>query len=158
VPIDDVTHWKYTFVLERGAFDKEAFRRGRNDLTADYRGVRNKANRYLQDRASMRSETYSGIGMAFQAQDACVTEGAGPIQDRTREHLGAADVPVIRERELMFEGIAAVQQGRDPRHVLRDPAENVFDWAFVWTGTIPPGKDWREHCRELSAETAVSVA
>lgn len=149
MPIDDVSHWKYTFVLQRGLFDKQAFRDSRNQLTSDYRGVRNRSNRYQQDRASMRSETFSGIGMAFQAQDACVTEGAGPIQDRSREHLGVSDVSVIRARELMFEGIAAVQRGQDPPHALRTPAENAFPWQFVWTGTIPAGKDWRDHCREL---------
>jgi phthalate 4,5-dioxygenase len=144
VPIDDVTHWKYTFLFSREhPLDKAAMRQGRNKVDERYHGLLNKSNRYGQDRASMKEETYSGIGLIFQAQDACVTEGAGPIQDRTREHLGVSDVTVIQARELMFEAIQTVQDGQEPQHVLRRAEDNRFTWPIVWSGTVDDDTDWR---------------
>jgi hypothetical protein len=105
--------------------------RGRDELTADYRMKRNKSNRYLQDRGSMKTKSFSGIGQAFQAQDACVIEGAGAIQDRTREHLVTSDKAIVAARKLLLQGIQDVKQGRDPLHVVRDPARNDFSHLAV---------------------------
>src|SRR6185437_7232417 len=77
-----------------------SIRKRRTEITPDYRSVRNKANRYLQDRASMKRETFSGIGFNFDAHDLCVIEGAGPIQDRTQEHLASSDMPVVVARKV----------------------------------------------------------
>ena len=96
--------------------------------------------------------TYSGIGTVFQAQDACVTEGAGPIQDRTKEHLGVSDMTVIEARELMFEAIKAVQAGNDPPHVIRRPEDNHFEWPIVWSGMVPDVTDWRGFFRAIDEE------
>ncbi len=43
----------------------------------------------------MQKDSYSGIGTNFQVQDLCVTEGMGPIMDRSKEHLTSMDVPVV---------------------------------------------------------------
>ena len=99
--------------------------RGRDELQPDYRMIRNKANRYLQDRASMKNKSFSGIGYNFQAQDACVIEGAGTIQDRTKEHLVTSDKAIVAARKLLLKGIQDVKEGRDPLHVVRDPKRKM---------------------------------
>ena len=127
VPIDDMSHWKFVIVFSREkALDQDIIGRSRDELTTDYRMTRNKANRYLQDRKSMKTKSFSGIGHAFQAQDACVIEGAGPIQDRTKEHLVTSDKAIVAARKLLLKGIEDVKRGRDPLHVVRDPAKNNF--------------------------------
>jgi phenylpropionate dioxygenase-like ring-hydroxylating dioxygenase large terminal subunit len=132
VPIDDVSHWKFVIVFSRERpLDQDIILRGRDELTADYRMKRNKSNRYLQDRGSMKTKSFSGIGQAFQAQDACVIEGAGAIQDRTREHLVTSDKAIVAARKLLLQGIQDVKQGRDPLHVVRDPARNDFSHLAV---------------------------
>ena len=132
VPIDDTSHWKFVIVFSREkALNQEIILRGRDELTADYRMTRNKANRYLQDRESMKTQSFSGIGHAFQAQDACVIEGAGAIQDRTKEHLVTSDKAIIAARKLLLKGIEDVKQGRDPLHVVRDAAKNEFSHLAV---------------------------
>jgi phenylpropionate dioxygenase-like ring-hydroxylating dioxygenase large terminal subunit len=132
VPIDDVSHWKFVIVFSREKpLDQQIIARGRNELNADYRMSRNKANRYLQDRASMKAQSFSGIGHAFQAQDACVTEGAGAVQDRTREHLVSSDKAIAAARKLLLQGIQDLKRGRDPLHVVRDPATNDFSHLAV---------------------------
>jgi phenylpropionate dioxygenase-like ring-hydroxylating dioxygenase large terminal subunit len=132
VPIDDTSHWKFVVVFSRKqTLDQEVILRGRDELTADYRMKRNKANRYLQDRGSMKTQSFSGIGHAFQAQDACVIEGAGAIQDRTKEHLVTSDKAIVAARKLLLKGIQDVKQGHDPLHVVRDPSKNEFSHIAV---------------------------
>ena len=148
VPIDDTTHWKYYVQCSPRPIDHEAVRRGRSELTPDYRLLENKSNRYLQDREMMKTATYSGIGTSYQPQDACVTEGEGPVQDRLEEHLGYSDRAIIVARQLMLRAIQAVQAGQDPPHVVRDPSRN--DFSDLWGGgaTIPASKPWQECTRE----------
>src|SRR5919201_4154091 len=57
---------------------------GHKELGPDYHPLRTMANRYLQDREEMKTQTFAGLGRYFYAHDAVATETAGPIQDRTR--------------------------------------------------------------------------
>lgn len=150
VPIDDTHHWKYYFVFDADQpLDKDAARAGRAPVTADYKSFRHKANRYLQDRESMRTESYSGIGFINQPHDLCVIEGAGAIQDRTQEHLTPADSGIVASRKLIMKGIQDVQEGLDPQGVLRDAAQNAFPYIFAWGGPLPPDTGWKEHIAQL---------
>src|SRR5712692_10296348 len=139
VPIDDTHHWKFWFTHSRErAIDKERLRGGRLNMDADYRPIRNRANRYLQDRESMKTESYTGMGLVFQAHDMCVTEGAGPIQDRSQEHMTGHDTPVVMSRQLLLKGIRNIEAGQDPPAVVRDPTRNRFPKAFAYD-TLAPG-------------------
>lgn len=57
-------------------------------------------------------------------QDIVAWVGQGRIADRTRETLGASDRGIAMIRRRMADDIDAVQAGRDPKGVLRDPALN----------------------------------
>jgi len=93
------------------------------------------------------------MGAVFQAHDLCVTEGAGPIQDRSREHLTPQDTSVVMSRKLLLKGLADVQAGRDPMGVIRDPAQNRFPRLFTWDAAIVPlDTDWKEHFHRMDAE------
>ena len=43
-----------------------------------------------------------------------MNEGAGRIQDRSREHLGAADHVIAACRKMMLQAIQSVAEGNDP--------------------------------------------
>lgn len=63
----------------------------------------------------------------FRAQDTMANETQGyPVMDRTREHLGAHDFILTAMRMMMLKGIADVERGVDPKHILRDPAQNTI--------------------------------
>ena len=150
VAIDDTHHWKYTFTFDRDkALDKEVTRRGRSDMTPDYKPLRNKSNRYLQKRESMKEESYTGIGMVFQAHDLCVVEGAGAIEDRTKEHLASSDTAIVASRKLLLKGIQDVQDGRDAPHVIRDPKANNFSHLITRGELIPSSADYKEYVAQL---------
>jgi hypothetical protein len=118
-----------------------------------YRPIRNKGNRYQQDRNSMSGESYSGIGYNFQVQDLCVTEGMGPVQDRTREHLTAMDRPVVMARKLLYGAIRDLQEGREPRNVIRDPKLNRFV-INACNDLVPASTTWKDYMQEKNAKLA----
>jgi nitrite reductase/ring-hydroxylating ferredoxin subunit len=153
VPIDDAHHWKYVYLFERACTPSEEYVQCiRGEMAPGHRLARSPANRYLQDRESMQTSTFSGLGSyCFQSQDACVTEGAGPIQDRTQEHLGATDKAVIATRRLLLRAIREVQAGREPPHVVRDPAANRFPHLVATDFDLPASADWRTYWKTPAA-------
>lgn len=153
VPIDDHSHWKYTFIFNRKESLDQKLAQDRLGLgvTSGYRLLQNKANRYLQNRESMPTASFSGVE-GFAAQDTCAIEGMGVIQDRTQEHLALSDTVIVAERKLLLKAIHDVRLGGDPPGVVRDPAKNHFPHLFVYVGVVPDSADWRRVCREHEAE------
>ena len=61
----------------------------------------------------------------FRSQDTMANETQGfPVMDRSLEHLGAHDQPLTATRLTILKAIADVQKGLDPKHIIRDPAQN----------------------------------
>jgi phthalate 4,5-dioxygenase len=152
VPIDDTSHWKYVFMFSREkALPSELVNKSRAELGADFRLTRTGVNRYQQDRESMKTKTFTGMGYNFQAHDAFATESQGAIQDRTSEHLVSSDKAIIAARKLLLNAINDVKHGRDPQHVVRDPASNRFSHLQVFSEVIEGSVDWKQHIKERIA-------
>ncbi|HEY3117059.1 MAG TPA: Rieske 2Fe-2S domain-containing protein [Chloroflexota bacterium] len=148
VPIDDTHHWVYVINFHyHEPIDSESRRTNHAELGLDYRIVRNRANRYQQDREQMKTTNFAGLGTYYYLQDGCVTEGAGPTQDRTHENLGFGDAAIKAGRQMLREAIADVQEGRDPLGVVRDPTENHFEVVMTWE-EIPRDRSWRGYWRD----------
>ncbi len=153
VPIDDTHHWKYMFVFSREApLDKAVIQQERSEITPDFRLVRNSSNRFMQDRESMKSKTYSGMGHGFQAHDVFATSSQGAIQDRTQEHVVSSDKAIVAARKLMVKAIRDIQDGGEPPHVVRDPEKNRFPHLQVISDLIPSATDIKQHTRKIEAE------
>ena len=153
VPIDGTHHWKYIFAFSREKPLDEFMRtRSRTELTADYRLTRNGSNRYQQDRESMKTQTFTGMGVNFQAHDAFATESQGPVQDRTAEHPVTSDKAIIAARKLLLNGIKSAQDGRDPQHVMRDAKSNRLLHLQALSEVIPAAVDFKQHIRERITE------
>jgi len=147
VPIDDTHHWKYVFVYSREKpLRPELISRTRHELGADYRLVSSRANRYQQDRSTMGVKSFSGLGPNFQAHDLWATESPGPVQDRTQEHLVSSDKTIVAARKLLWSAVRAVQEGREPPHVIRDPAKQAQP-LVVLSELIDDSVEWRERIR-----------
>lgn len=143
VPIDDTHHWKYSFSFDRtGPIDMSVPTQQWLAGVEGYHHRRNLTNRYEQDRSEMTDSTYIGLGTNFQLHDKWATEGAGPIQDRTREHLGYTDKAVAAQRRLLIRAIRTVADGGEPPHVLRDPAANDLSHLGAFGELLARGSDW----------------
>ena len=71
-------------------------------------------NDYLIDREAQRTRSFTGIA-GIRAQDAMVTESAGAIVDRTREHLGTSDKAVIAFRRRLLAAARQLEHGVEPQ-------------------------------------------
>ena len=146
VPIDDTHHWKYNITFRRTQpVDRRTRAAGRGDLGESYHPVRNRANRYLQDRDEMREITFAGLARDFQAHDGCATEGAGPIQDRTQEHAGYTDKGILAARRALLRAVRAVQAGSEAPHVIRDLSANAFPGLAARKDVISSAAGWRHY-------------
>jgi len=149
IPIDDTHHWRYSMAFKRsGPIDRQRTRTRESVTDENYRFYRNKGNRYLQDRAEQKTDTYAGLGPVFVNGDHLVTETVGPIQDRTREHLAATDAGIIATRRRLLRAIQDVQAGRDPPNVIRQPEqqERLLDITVI-TDRLPSGTTYEEYKR-----------
>jgi hypothetical protein len=114
-------------------------------VDSGYRRIRNASNNYLQDREHQKTRSYSGINAVIPAeQDGCATESMGPIYDRTKEHLGYSDKTIIALRRTLLQAAKAVQEGREPPHLVRDPTLNDFSRLRAVKGVVPANSSWRE--------------
>lgn len=81
----------------------------------------NKGNDYLVDRFRQHNRNFTGIE-GINEQDRAIQEsmrsvpgiGPGKLVDRSREHLGPADVPVITMRKLLLHMARAMAAGIEP--------------------------------------------
>ena len=152
VPVDDTRHWKYIFAFNsKRPLDPEIREKSRAELTPEYHLTRTRDNRYRQDRDSMKTDSFTGIGFNFQAHDAFATESQGRVQDRTSEHLVSSDKAIIAARKLLLNAINDVKNGRDPQHVIRDPERNRFPHLLVLSELVPASTDHKAYVRERAA-------
>ena len=153
VPIDDTAHWRYEFTFH--AKGKLPFERMATEYAAEKTpGTddprRTAENGFLQDRDAM-DRYYLGMGKVFPVHDLFVTESQGTFLDHAEEHLSATDVGIARLRKQLLEATRDLEDGRDPRGIVRDAAENTFDDIVVITKQLPAGSDHRAVCAELAA-------
>ena len=104
-----------------------------------YRLKANLENDYFLDRERQKTLTYTGIPGGANTQDIAITEGMGPIADRTKEHLGTSDRAVITARTLLLEAGRDVAEGRDPRGL--DPA--TYRGVRAYDAVVKRDQDWR---------------
>jgi hypothetical protein len=149
VPIDDTHHWRYDIVFRRSApMEEKDIRRNQeilDELTRDYRPKRNKANRYLQERESMKSWSFSGMGRIFNVQDTAIVEGCGEIVDRSQEFLGSSDRAIIAARRQVLRAIQAVQGGQQAPNTIHGEAANRYPHLTVVSEVITDGSDWKAY-------------
>jgi hypothetical protein len=85
-----------------------------SQVDGDYMPVRNRENDYLVDRALQKTTSFTGI-TGVSEQDSAIQDSQGPIQDRTREHLGPTDLGIVEFRKLIMGAARALQQGTEPK-------------------------------------------
>lgn len=136
VPVDDThCYWYAIFTSFTGPVDKQQMRDQRLATIElpDYTSRKNKRNNYGYSVEEQLSATYTGMGMDINVHDQWACESLGPIQDRTREHLGTTDKAVIAYRRLLVNAIEGTQAG-EVAPMLPTP-----DQSSAFTG--PPSID-----------------
>jgi phthalate 4,5-dioxygenase len=153
VPVDDCHTCVYNFTYsyypdvpmprEYAASLEAEQGRGPGELTPDFRLTRNRSNDYMIDRKLQKNGSFTGIN-GVNTQDYALQEGMEPIVDRTKEHLGTIDQPIIAARALLLEATQEVAEGRQPRGADPRSHQNVR----ATDDFVPPGADWQEALKE----------
>ena len=128
VPVDDHNNYWFTiFTSFEGPIDKATMREQRLATypEPDYRPIRNRANNWGYDPQEQSTATYLGMGFDINVHDQWACESQGPIQDRTREHLGTSDKAIIAYRRLLAAEIAKAEKGEVP--LMRLTAEQAAE-------------------------------
>jgi phthalate 4,5-dioxygenase len=108
----------------------------------------NRANNFQQDREGMRNgRTFSGLPGLVQ-EDMAVSVASGPIRDRSKEMLSAADVAVGRLYRVLLNSARQVMEGGDPIGVDRTIDTGSIKGA---AGELAPGQAWQSLIASPSA-------
>jgi phthalate 4,5-dioxygenase oxygenase subunit len=121
LPVDDTNCWIFTYswVPDRPLTNTERTKYATGlslhaEVDDEYMPVRNIRNDYMIDRESQKTVSYTGI-KGVSEQDAAIQDSQGPIQDRTREHLGPTDIGIVEFRKMIMGAARALRDGTSPK-------------------------------------------
>ena len=138
VPADDTSCWiyNYTWNPDRPLTEEEraACRKGMTvhaEVDENYIPLRGPHNDYLIDREEQRNGSYTGI-QGVSEQDAAIQNSQGPIVDRSKEHLGATDIGLVKFRQYMLKRAKALAEaGQEPAEAKADEFYAVRSGGWV---------------------------
>ena len=87
--------------------------------------------------------TYTGMGDDINVHDQWAVESPGPIQDRTKEHLGQTDVAIAAYRRLLLRAIKTVTKGEGTLPILDTPGGPSAITGPIAIDTLAPHDTWR---------------
>lgn len=154
VPVDDENcYWYAIFTSYAAPVDKKKMREQRLELyeLPHYRSRRNRANDYGFDAKEQATETYTGMGTDINVHDQWAVESMGPIQDRTREHLGQSDKAIVQYRRLLRQEIDKVAKGETPLLVLDEAHARAIQGPATMDG-IGPTRGWEAYWMEVDVK------
>jgi nitrite reductase/ring-hydroxylating ferredoxin subunit len=154
VPVDDTNcYWYAVFTSYGRPVDKQTMRDQRLALyeLPHYRSRRNKSNDYGFDPREQATETYTGMGADINVHDQWAVESMGPIQDRTREHLGQSDKAIIQYRRLLRQEIERAASGGRPLLVLDATHARSVQGPATMDG-IGPTRGWETYWMEVDVK------
>jgi phthalate 4,5-dioxygenase len=146
VPVDDTRNYWFAFFTSFDApVDKATMRNQRLAAVTlpDYIPKSGRHNQWGFDAEEQQNRTYLGMGEDdINVHDQWACESMGPIQDRTREHLGTTDKVIMANRRLLLQAIDTVAAGGTAAGIA-DPASHPFIHGPDTVDGIAPADGWQ---------------
>jgi hypothetical protein len=117
----------------------------------DYKSRKNKSNDYGFDAHEQLTATYTGMGADINVHDQWAVESMGPIQDRTKEHLGSSDKAIVQYRRLLRQEIEKVAGGGKPMLFLDAAHARSIQGPATMDG-IGPTRGWETFWMEVDVK------
>ncbi len=114
VPVDDTGCYWYAIFTSFGApVDKATMRSQRLKTypAPEYKPIHGRGDGWGFNAQEQRKQTFTGMGFDINIHDQWACESQGPIQDRTREHLGSTDKGIVLYRRLLLDAIRKSEAG-----------------------------------------------
>ncbi|MGC1662152.1 MAG: aromatic ring-hydroxylating dioxygenase subunit alpha, partial [Bradyrhizobium sp.] len=93
----------------------------------------------------------TGMGNDINVHDQWAVESMGPIQDRTREHLGTADKAIVQFRRLLRQEIEKATKGQTPFMFLDAAHARSIQGPATMDG-IGPTRGWETFWMEVDVK------
>src|SRR6202012_3491820 len=106
---------------------------------------------YGFDPHEQATATYTGMGMDINVHDQWAIESMGPIQDRTREHLGQADKAIVEYRRMRREQIEHAASGETPIMCLDEAHAKSIQGPGTMDG-IGPTQGWEMYWMDVDVK------
>lgn len=154
VPVDDTScYWYSIFTSFTTPVDKKTMREQRLKTypAPDYKPLQNRETGWGFNADEQAKSTFTGMGMDINIHDQFACESAGPISDRTKEHLGTSDKGIVLYRRLLVDAIQKVQKGEKPMMVLDAAQASAFTGPPAVDGIGPTGR-WDDYYRDTDAQ------
>lgn len=154
VPVDDTScYWYSIFTSFTTPVDKKTMREQRLKTypAPDYKPLHNRSTGWGFNADEQAKSTYTGMGMDINIHDQFACESAGPISDRTKEHLGTSDKGIVLYRRLLVDAIHKVQKGEKPMMVLDAKQASALTGPPAVDGLGPTGR-WDDYYRDTDAQ------
>lgn len=128
VPIDDenmmLVQITYNMERELGELGRRS-RMGVDDFHNFVPHGQTRENNWNQDRAAMKEDSFTGIGMGMYVagillQDQAALESMGPIADRSIEQVGPADHGIIKGRRFYLDAVRSHIAGKSALGIGED--------------------------------------
>ena len=168
VPVDDThCYWYAIFTSFTGPVDKQQMRDQRLELyeLPNYTSRKNKRNDYGYDVNEQLTKTYTGMGEDINVHDQWAVESQGPIQDRTREHLGTTDKGIIAYRRMLVKAIESTQAGEGAPMVIGQEQASAMSGPPSIDGVnekagegVGPEAYWQQADRERRLKSSWAAA
>ena len=147
LPVDDThTYWYSIFTSYGGPVDKEAMRAQRVQYITlpDYVPIAGHHNAWGFNAAEQQTSTYLGMGEDdINVHDQWAVESMGPVQDRTREHLGTSDKVIMANRRVLHKAIDTVAAGGTAPFAA-DPAQAAHMTGPDTIDGFAPAASWQD--------------
>jgi phenylpropionate dioxygenase-like ring-hydroxylating dioxygenase large terminal subunit len=153
VPVDDTaSYWYAIFTSFTHPVDKKLMRDQRLELyeLPHYKPRRNKQNDYGFDPHEQATHTYTGMGEDINVHDQWAVESMGPVQNRTREHLGTSDKGIVQYRRMLKQQIEKVASGGKPMMFLDAASAGHVRGPASMDG-IGPSENWETYWMQVDA-------
>lgn len=155
VPVDDThTYWYSIFTSFDTPVDTTAMRdqRLKNVSLPNYIPLSGRHNNWGFSAQEQQTRTYLGMGEDdINVHDQWACESMGPIQDRTREHLGTTDAAIMANRRVLIKAIDDVAAGQLPPGVAQTDVANTRVGPDTLDG-IAPTDSWLAWTQHASAD------
>jgi hypothetical protein len=91
------------------------------------------------------------MGNDINVHDQWAVESMGPIQDRTKEHLGQSDKAIVQYRRMLREQIEKVASGEKPILCLDEAHAKSIQGPGTMDG-IGPTQGWEMYWMEVDVK------
>ena len=158
VPVDDEhCYWYSMFTSFDKPVDKQMMREQRlkEHRLPDYAPIKNKRNQYGYNPDEQSSLTYTGMGMDINVHDQWAVESPGPIQDRTKEHLGKTDIGISLNRRKLRDAISQLKEGNETALPMRDGMDVTALTGPLSNDAIASTENWEEASQQVDAQRRI---